>query len=198
VRIQGLRRAEEGLRQVREELGDCKRCRLCEGRTQIVFGEGDPNARLMFVGEGPGAEEDKQGRPFVGKAGQLLDKMIGAMGLSRNAVFIANVVRCRPPENRDPQWDERLACRTFLLGQIEAIQPAAIVALGKVAAQTLLETEELISRMRGRWHDHPHFPAIRVMPTFHPAALLRDEALKRPVWEDLKAVMAWLQTRSPQ
>lgn len=181
----------EGLGVVRERLGDCRRCGLCEGRSTIVFGEGSADARLMFVGEGPGYHEDQQGRPFVGPAGQLLDRMIGAMGFARSAVYIANVVKCRPPNNRDPAIDERLACRPFVHGQIQAVRPEVIVTLGKVATQTLLETEALISRLRGTFTEYPHL-SVPVMPTYHPAAVLRNERLKRPVWEDLKKVMEHL------
>lgn len=187
----------EGLGVVRERLGDCRRCRLCEGRNTIVFGEGAPDARLLFVGEGPGYHEDQQGRPFVGPAGQLLDRMIGAMGFARSSVYIANVVKCRPPNNRDPSIDERLACRPFVHGQIQAIRPEVIVTLGKVATQTLLETEALISRLRGTFAEYPHLP-VPVMPTYHPAAVLRNERLKRPVWEDLKKVMERLGAQRQQ
>lgn len=170
---------------IRELLGDCRRCRLHNGRTHIVFGVGNPEARLLFVGEGPGEEEDRRGEPFVGRAGQLLDKMIGAIGLSRREVYIANIVKCRPPENRNPATDEAKTCLPFLLEQIEAIDPAVICALGTVAAQTLLETTESISKLRGR----PVQALGRtVVATFHPAFLLRSPERKREAWEDLKLV----------
>jgi DNA polymerase len=175
---------------VREEIGDCRRCRLCEKRTNIVFGVGHPNARLMFVGEGPGADEDAQGEPFVGRAGQLLTKIIEAMQLGRADVYIANIVKCRPPENRTPLPDEVATCSPFLLRQIAAIRPRVIVCLGTPAAQTLLGTRETITRMRGVFRD---VGGIKVMPTFHPAYLLRNPAAKREVWEDMKLVMAALQ-----
>lgn len=179
----------EGLALVRERIGDdCRRCRLCEGRTNLVFGEGDPNADLMFIGEGPGFQEDQQGRPFVGPAGQLLDRMIGAMGFARTDVYIANVVKCRPPQNRDPEPDEQAACRPFIDAQIQAVQPKIIVTLGRIASQSLLETDLPLSRLRATFHEYPHLP-IPVMPTYHPAGLLRNERWKRPTWEDLKQVM---------
>jgi uracil-DNA glycosylase family 4 len=172
---------------VRETLGDCQRCKLAPTRGHIVFGVGDPNAELMFIGEGPGADEDKSGEPFVGAAGQLLTRMIAAMGLTRSEVYIANIVKCRPPGNRDPQPDEIAACLPFLRGQIAAIRPKVIVALGKPATLTLLGLSEgAISRLRGRWHD---FDGIPLMPTFHPSYVLRSSDGKRPVWEDLQAVL---------
>lgn len=174
------------LRVIREELGDCTRCKLHAGRTQIVFGVGDPGARLMFVGEGPGADEDEQGEPFVGRAGQLLTQIIKAMGLTREQVYIANVVKCRPPGNRNPETDEIDACSPFLHSQMAAIGPKVVVALGKFAAQTLLQTETPISRLRGRFHPAGGY---EVMPTFHPSYLLRNPAAKREVWEDMKLVM---------
>jgi uracil-DNA glycosylase family 4 len=174
---------------IREDLGDCTRCKLHGGRNQIVFGVGNPDARLMFVGEGPGAEEDARGEPFVGRAGKKLDQMIESVGLTRAEVYIANIVKCRPPNNRDPEKDEIETCLPFLKRQIEAIGPRAIVALGSPAAKTLLETRTGITRLRGEWHD---FAGIPVMPTFHPAYLLRaytkENRLK--VWEDLKAAKA--------
>jgi DNA polymerase len=174
------------LDEIRRELGDCRRCKLCEGRKQIVFGVGNPNAELVFVGEGPGAEEDAQGIPFVGKAGQLLTKMIEAMGFSRDDVYICNVVKCRPPENRNPELDEIEACEPFLRKQLGAIRPKAIVALGKFAAQTLLRDETPITRMRGKWREYCGVP---LMPTFHPAYLLRNPAEKKSAWADLQQVM---------
>jgi DNA polymerase len=179
----------EGLRRIREEIGDCRRCRLCERRTQVVFGVGDPAARLMFIGEGPGADEDAQGEPFVGRAGQLLTKMIEAMGLKRGQVYIANVVKCRPPENRTPLPDEVATCSPFLFRQIAAIAPRVIVCLGTPSAQAVLGTRETITRLRGTFREVGGF---RVMPTFHPAYLLRNPAAKKEVWEDLKQVMAAL------
>jgi len=179
----------ERLRQIREELGECTRCRLHAGRTHLVFGVGDPRARLMFVGEGPGADEDAQGEPFVGRAGQKLNEMIQAIGLTRRAVYIANVVKCRPPENREPQPDEVLTCSPFLFAQIEAVGPRVIVALGSPAARTLLGIRLGITKIRGTWHTYRGIP---VMPTFHPAYLLRayTPENRRLVWEDLKAARA--------
>jgi uracil-DNA glycosylase family 4 len=182
------------LDEVRRELGDCKRCKLCEGRKQIVFGSGNPKARLVFVGEGPGAEEDAQGLPFVGAAGQLLTKMIVAMGLQRDNVYICNVVKCRPPGNRNPEPDEISACEPFLRAQLDAIRPEVVVALGKFAAQTLLREATPITRLRGQWRT---YQGMRLMPTFHPAYLLRNPAEKKPCWEDLKAVMAVLAKAAP-
>ena len=175
-----------GLTEIRADLGDCRRCKLHAGRTNIVFGVGNPAARVMFVGEGPGADEDEQGEPFVGRAGQLLTQIIKAMGLAREDVYIANVVKCRPPGNRNPEPDEIEQCEPFLMRQIDVIKPAIIVALGKFAAQTLLRTPEPISRLRGRFH---RIGDIRVMPTFHPSYLLRNPAAKREVWDDMKVVM---------
>lgn len=167
-------------------LGNCQRCKLASGRTHVVFGSGNADARLVFVGEGPGAEEDKQGMPFVGKAGQLLTKMIEAMGLKREDVYICNVVKSRPPDNRDPEPDEVAACEPFLKAQLAIIQPQVIVALGRYAVQCLLRTEAPISQLRGKWSA---YEGIALMPTFHPAYLLREPAKKREAWEDLQAVM---------
>ena len=175
------------LDEVRRQLGDCKRCKLCSGRKNIVYGVGDPRARLVFVGEGPGAEEDHQGIPFVGAAGQLLTKMIAAMGYGRDEVYICNVVKCRPPGNRNPEADEITACQPFLEAQLNAIRPSVIVTLGKFAAQTLLRTDTPITRLRGQWREYVGIP---LMPTFHPAYLLRNPAEKKSAWTDLKAVMA--------
>jgi uracil-DNA glycosylase family 4 len=175
------------LDEVRRTLGDCKRCKLCSGRKNLVFGVGNPKARLVFVGEGPGAEEDNQGIPFVGAAGQLLTKMIAAMGYSRDEIYICNVVKCRPPGNRNPEPDEIQACQPFLEAQLHAIRPEVIVALGKFAAQTLLRTDTPITRLRGQWREYVGIP---LMPTFHPAYLLRNPAEKKPAWTDLQAVMA--------
>lgn len=181
--------AATALAAVRDDLGDCRRCKLCETRTHIVFGVGNPNAKLMFVGEGPGADEDAQGEPFVGRAGQKLNEMIRAIGLDRKDVYIANVVKCRPPQNRDPQPDEVATCSPFLFRQIEAIGPKAIVALGSPAAKTLLGTKAGITSLRGRWGS---FRGIPVMPTFHPAYLLRSYTVENrtKVFEDLKAARA--------
>lgn len=165
---------------------DCTRCPLSAARTQVVFGAGNPDARLMFVGEAPGSEEDKQGQPFVGAAGLLLTKIIEAMSLTREDVYIANCLKCRPPENRNPEPSEIASCSPALARQIEIIAPEVIVALGKFAAQTLLKTEDPISRLRGRFHD---FNGTKLMPTFHPAYLLRNPADKKLVWDDMKQVM---------
>jgi len=171
---------------IRAELGECQRCKLAGGRTKLVFGVGNPKAELLFVGEGPGGDEDLQGEPFVGKAGQLLTKMIEAMGFARSDVYIANVVKCRPPGNRDPEQDEIDACEPFLRAQIAAIGPRVIVALGRFAVQTLLRDATPISRQRGRWRE---YQGVRLMPTFHPAYLLRNPAEKAKAWDDLKLVM---------
>jgi uracil-DNA glycosylase family 4 len=181
------------LPEIRSAIGDCTRCKLCKGRTNIVFGVGDPRAKLMFVGEGPGRDEDEQGEPFVGAAGQLLNKMIEAMGLARSDVYIANVVKCRPPNNRDPEPDEVAACEPFLKQQIAAVQPQVIVALGRYAAQTLLRDSTPVTRMRGKWREYESTP---LMPTYHPAYLLRNPGEKRPVWQDLQTVMARLSSSS--
>jgi DNA polymerase len=178
------------LEEVRAALGDCRRCRLCEQRTQIVFGDGDPGAELMFIGEGPGEQEDLQGLPFVGRAGELLTRMIErGLGVSRGEVYICNIVKCRPPGNRTPQADEVSACRPFLDGQIDAVAPRVIVTLGKPASSLLLGREVSITRVRGTWHEYRGIP---VMPTFHPAFVLRQytEENRRLVWEDLKAALA--------
>ena len=175
---------------IREDIGDCTRCKLHTlGRKQIVFGVGNPNADLMFVGEAPGADEDTQGIPFIGRAGQLLTKIIEAIGLSRDEVYIANVIKCRPPENRNPEPDEVATCEPFLFQQIDAIKPKVIVALGKFAAQTLLRTETPISRLRGQVSD---YRGAKLIPTFHPAYLLRNPSSKREVWEDMKLVKSLL------
>jgi uracil-DNA glycosylase family 4 len=178
---------------LRAEIGDCQRCKLCKGRTHIVFGVGNPAAELMFVGEGPGRDEDLQGEPFVGRAGQLLTEIITkGMKLQRADVYIANVVKCRPPENRNPEADEIAACEPFLIRQIEIIKPRVIVALGKFAAQTLLRDTTPITRLRGRWFD---YHGIKLMPTLHPAYLLRNPADKKLVWEDIKMVLQELGRR---
>jgi len=177
---------QETLEAIRRELGDCRRCRLSDHRTNIVFGVGDPHARLVFVGEGPGYEEDQRGEPFVGAAGQLLSKIIEAIKYSRDQVYICNIIKCRPPGNRNPMADEITACSSFLRRQIAAIQPEFICALGTFAAQTLLQTTEPISKLRGRFHDYLD---IKVLPTYHPAYLLRNPDRKRDVWEDMKTLM---------
>jgi DNA polymerase len=174
---------------LRVALTDCKACALAKQRKNIVFGEGDENAELMFIGEGPGEDEDKTGRPFIGKAGQLLTKMIEAIGLTREQVYIANVVKCRPPANREPFAEEVEACIDFLKTQIGLIKPKVIVCLGATSAGHLLNPGKRISSIRGRFMD---YQGIRVMPTYHPAYLLRNESKKRDVWNDLKAVMAEL------
>jgi DNA polymerase len=180
----------EALEEIRERLGDCRRCGLSAGRKTIVFGQGSPSARLMFVGEAPGAEEDQQGLAFVGRAGQLLTDIIEkGLKLKRADVFIANVIKCRPPDNRNPEPDEILACQPFLEEQIQAIAPKVIVALGKFAGQWLLRTAEPISRIRGRVGE---FGGARVVPTFHPAYLLRNPSAKKDVWEDMKVVLGLL------
>jgi DNA polymerase len=176
----------EPLPVIRADLGDCQRCKLATTRQSIVFGVGSPTAPLMFIGEAPGAEEDRRGEPFVGAAGQLLDKMIAAMGWSREAVYIANVLKCRPPGNRDPEPDEVAACSPFLSRQIQAIAPRLIVTLGRPATHAVLSTSAPIGSLRGRWHEHLGIP---VMPTFHPAFLLRQPDKKREAWSDLKQVM---------
>jgi len=170
---------------VAEEASTCERCRLWHGRNSVVFGSGDPDADLMFIGEGPGAEEDRRGLPFVGAAGELLTKIIEAIGLTRDQVYIANVVKCRPPGNRDPLPDEASACRGYLDSQIDLVRPAVIVALGRVAAQVLLGNDLPLGRMRGNWFTVRGVPT---MVTYHPAALLRNRAWKRPTWEDMQAV----------
>lgn len=179
----------DSLEGIRTDLGDCRRCSLAAGRTHIVFGDGDAHARLVFVGEGPGADEDRQGIPFVGAAGQLLNKIIEAMKLTRDQVYICNVIKCRPPRNRNPQADEIAACRPFVERQLAAIDPEVICTLGTFATQTLLDTDQPISRLRGRFHVYKN---AKVMPTFHPAYLLRNPDQKRAVWEDMKKILALL------
>ena len=173
----------------------CTLCRLSEKRTTVVFGEGDPKAAVMFIGEGPGAEEDRTGRPFVGQAGQLLDRMIFAMGFERDQVYIANVVKCRPPGNRDPKDDEVAACAAYLDRQIDFIEPRIIVALGKPASHRLTGTNKPMGALRGRWSS---FRGVPVMPVFHPAYLLRQPKLKREAWEDLKLVMRRLESTTEE
>jgi DNA polymerase len=183
--------AGESLEDIRTHIGDCTRCALHTlGRRQVVFGVGNPHADLMFVGEAPGADEDVQGEPFVGRAGQLLTKIIESIGLSRSDVYIANVIKCRPPGNRNPEPAEVATCEPFLLRQIDAIRPRVIVALGTFAAQALLQSDTPISRLRGRIHEFRG--GIKLLPTFHPAFLLRSPDRKRDVWEDMKTVRALL------
>jgi uracil-DNA glycosylase family 4 len=170
---------------IRQDIGECTRCELHKGRNCLVFGEGDPHARLVFVGEAPGREEDLQGRPFVGQAGELLTRLIEAIDLTRAQVYITNIVKCRPPQNRNPRPDEIQTCLPFLHKQLEAIKPKIICALGTFAAQTLLETEERISILRGQFYA---YQGARLMPTYHPAFLLRNPQFKRDVWEDMKAI----------
>jgi len=184
TRIEG-----DALEAIRADLGDCTRCRLHLTRTKIVFGTGNPKAQLMFVGEGPGRDEDLSGEPFVGRAGKLLTQMIEAMGLRRPDVYIANVVKCRPPENRQPEKDETATCSPFLVRQIDAIAPKVIVCLGSTAAQYILATPQSISRFRGEWFD---FRGSRVLATYHPAYLLRNPNATGDVWKDLQKVMAVL------
>jgi DNA polymerase len=176
----------ETLPGIRTDLGDCRRCKLSKRRKNIVFGTGDPQAKLVFVGEGPGYEEDQKGEPFVGAAGQLLTRIIQAMTLTREQVYICNIIKCRPPGNRNPAPVEIQTCTPYLVRQLRAIAPDFIVALGTFAAQTLLETTEPISKIRGHFHD---YMGIKVMPTYHPAFLLRNPDKKRDVWEDMKKLM---------
>ncbi len=183
----------ETLEDIQSELTDCRRCALCKGRSRIVFGQGNPRTRLVFVGEAPGYEEDRQGEPFVGEAGQMLTRIIKAMGETRESVYICNIVKCRPPGNRTPEPAEIAACLPFLNRQLDTINPAFICALGGVAAQALLGTDAKISDLRGRFHDRG---GIRVMPTFHPAFLLRHPERKREVWEDMKQIMAAMAQKS--
>ena len=186
---------DDSLDLIRSDIGqDCRRCKLCTmGRSQIVFGVGNPQARLMFVGEAPGEEEDKRGEPFVGRAGQLLTKIIEAIGLTREQVYIANVIKCRPPGNRNPEADEVEQCEPYLFRQIDVIKPRVIVPLGKFAAQSLLKTMDPITRLRGRQFD---YRGAALIPTFHPAYLLRNPSAKREVWEDMKKVRAILQSEA--
>ena len=191
------------LKLIREDLGDCTRCKLHQGRTNIVFGVGHPRAELMFVGEGPGADEDAQGEPFVGRAGQLLNNMIKAMGLRRAEVYIANIVKCRPPGNRTPEPDECETCSPFLMRQIAAIKPKVIVALGATAAKNLLAISSSLGELRGHWYDFkpagsdPSWPGTRIAVTYHPAYLLRDPRQKGEAWKDLQMVMKYLGLEPP-
>ncbi|HEY0714129.1 MAG TPA: uracil-DNA glycosylase [Polyangia bacterium] len=182
-------RGAEGLAAVRADLGDCTRCKLCKGRRNIVFGVGNPNAELVFVGEAPGGDEDIQGEPFVGAAGQLLTKMIAAMGFARSDVYICNVIKCRPPNNRNPEPDEVAACEPFLKAQLAALRPRMIVTLGKFASQSICREQTPITRLRGNLRVYEGIP---VMPTYHPAYLLRTPEAKREAWADLQAVLAQL------
>ncbi|KAB0671769.1 uracil-DNA glycosylase [Oryzomonas sagensis] len=191
-------RKHESLEKIRKSLGDCQRCKLAKGRRNLVFGVGNPQARLVFVGEGPGGDEDRQGEPFVGEAGQVLNRIITAMGLEREDVYICNVVKCRPPDNRDPETDEIAACAPFLLRQLQAVQPEVIVALGRFATQTLLGTKEAISKLRGKFRDYHGVP---VMPTYHPSYLLRHRGDSGPfweVWEDMTQVLRLLKLPVPE
>ena len=187
--------AVESLDEISSDLGDCQRWGLAEKRNKLVFGVGNPHAEIVFVGEGPGREEDKSGEPFVGEAGQLLDRILNAMGMQRSDVYICNVVKCRPPDNRDPSADEIATCEPFLTRQLDSIRPQVIVALGKFAAQTLLQSDTSISKLRGHWHQYRSIP---LMPTFHPAYLLRKPLSKREVWEDMKSVLKKLRNEQGQ
>ena len=191
----GASAVAETLEQVRSDLGDCRRCGLADTRTHLVFGVGNPRARLVFVGEAPGYEEDVQGEPFVGEAGKLLTRIIQAMGLSREEVYICNILKCRPPRNRNPLPDEIDVCRPFLDRQLAAISPECICALGKFAAQTLLDSQAPISRLRGRFFD---YNGIRIMPTYHPAYLLRNPEGKKDVWNDVQKIMEVLNLKTPE
>ena len=194
------------LKLIREDLGDCTRCKLHKGRTKLVFGVGNPRAELMFVGEGPGADEDAQGEPFVGRAGQLLNNMIKAMGLQREDVYIANIVKCRPPGNRTPEPDECETCSPFLMRQIAAIKPKVVVALGATAAKNLLAMNSSLGDLRGRFYDFkpagvradPSWPGARLAVTYHPAYLLRDPRQKGEAWKDLQMVMKYLGIEPPK
>ena len=186
---------DDSLPKIREDLGDCTRCKLHKGRNKLVFGDGNPKAQLVFVGEGPGADEDMQGLPFVGRAGKLLTQMIEAMGLKRGDVYICNVVKCRPPQNRAPEPDEVETCSPYLLRQIDAIRPKVIVCLGAVAAKTLLNTTRGISHFRGEWLE---WRGHKLMATYHPAYLLRNPPAKADVWKDLQKVMAELGLALPK
>jgi uracil-DNA glycosylase len=197
----------EALKIIREDLGDCTRCRLAkQGRKQIVFGVGNPKAELMFIGEAPGADEDQQGEPFVGRAGQLLTNMIKAMGLEREQLYIANIIKCRPPNNRTPERDECETCSPFLMRQIAVIKPKVIVALVAVAAKTLLAINDSMSNLRGRWYDFrpagarshdPSWTSAKLAVTYHPAFLLRDPRQKKEAWKDLQMVMKELGLKAP-
>ena len=193
--VRAERRPADALNEIRDDLGECTRCRLHEGRTHLVFGTGNPRARLMFVGEAPGQDEDEQGLPFVGRAGQLLTKMIESMGLNREEVYIANVLKCRPPGNRPPRPDEVATCGPFLRRQIASIHPDVLCTLGSFAAQAVLRREEKISAIRGKFF---LVDGVTVLPTYHPAYLLRNPGEKRTVWEDLQKIMAVLKKAEGQ
>jgi uracil-DNA glycosylase len=203
----GVKDPVKALKIIREDLGDCTRCVLHkQGRQQIVFGVGNPQAELMFIGEAPGADEDQQGEPFVGRAGQLLNNMIKAMGLEREQVYIANIIKCRPPNNRTPERDECETCSPFLMRQVAAIKPKVIVALGAVAAKTLLAINDSMSNLRGRWYEFrptgarsndPHWTGAKLAVTYHPAFLLRDPRQKKEAWKDLQMVMKQLGLKAP-
>ncbi len=190
-----VRAGEETLEAVRQALGDCQRCPLGEKRRRLVFGEGNPHAELVFIGEAPGADEDLQGRPFVGRAGQLLTKIVEAMGLKRDDVYICNILKCRPPGNRNPAPGEVAACEPFLIRQLEAIRPRIICALGSVAARTLLKTEAPITVLRGRFQS---YQGLQLMPTYHPAYLLRNPSAKKQVWEDMQIIMKAMDLKLPE
>ena len=200
----GVSDPAKALKLIREDIGDCTRCRLAkQGRKQIVFGVGNPNADLMFIGEAPGADEDQQGEPFVGRAGQLLTNMIKAMGIEREQVYIANIIKCRPPNNRTPERDECETCSPFLMRQIATIKPKVIVALGAVAAKTLLAINDSMSNLRGCWYDFaarsndPSWTSAKLAVTYHPAFLLRDPRQKKEAWKDLQMVMKELELKAP-
>ena len=203
----GVSDPAKGLKLIREDIGDCTRCRLAkQGRKQIVFGVGNPEADLMFIGEAPGADEDQQGEPFVGRAGQLLTNMIKAMGIGREQVYIANIIKCRPPNNRTPERDECETCSPFLMRQIATIKPKVIVALGAVAAKTLLAINDSMSNLRGRWYEFrpagarsndPSWTSAKLAVTYHPAFLLRDPRQKKEAWKDLQMVMKELGLKAP-
>ncbi len=178
--------AQESLDDIHLDLGDCQRCGLAESRTRLVYGVGNPNARLVLVGEAPGREEDLRGEPFVGEAGRLLDRILAAMGMQRKDVYICNVLKCRPPNNRDPLPEEVATCEAFLVRQIAAIRPQVVVGLGRFAVHSLLKTRIPISQLRGEWQNYHGIP---LMPTYHPAYLLRNPEGKRDVWEDMKSVL---------
>jgi len=182
---------DDSLEKIRDDIGDCQRCKLCSTRTHIVFGSGNPKAKLVFVGEAPGADEDAQGLPFVGRAGQLLTRIVESIGLSRQDVYICNVIKCRPPENRFPEKDEITSCSPFLLRQLETIRPKVVCCLGAAAAQTILKTKSSVGWMRGRFQD---YRGAKLIVTYHPAYLLRNPDAKRDVWEDMKRIKALLDT----
>lgn len=187
---ESLPRRDETLEDIRRDIGECTRCPLYTGRTQVVHSDGNPKARLMFIGEAPGADEDASGKPFIGRAGQLLNKIVEAIGMKREDVFIGNVNRCRPPQNRTPTPAEAKTCKPFLLREIAIVQPQVLVVLGNTAMKNLLDTKEGITKLRGEFQD---YRGIKVMPTFHPAYLLRDPSKKRETWDDMKKVREYLQ-----